>query len=1137
MVFKKVYLFLLAMITSMTVSAQGLLPDFSSEDAPIWYQVQFKAGGACLADQGNGKNLKTANKAGVDAQKWQFIGTKESFKMKSKKGFYVNFAGGKFTTSRTGIDLKMVKSPNANASECFEIQRKSSSSSMNQWGGSGADKELGEWTAGDNNNPLTFVPMFVKLPDFSDDKKEVWYFIQFRNGMKAFADKGIGESVRTDNPEPVEEQLWKLVGNKDNFQIVNKLGHYAVVSDKAENNTGAGTNGNPVRTAKESFAPGFSLHESASGNYAPAWEIQPNDAIGKCFNQWGGAGTGKTIGIWSANDNNNPVAFVDPAVMTYNDFKSTGIEGYQPENDLTLWYTMPATTAPLFTPDNWYSNWMEYSLPIGDGQFGASLFGGIEKDQILFNEKTLWSGSPSEYGKYEVFGSVFAKNLGDDFYYTTKKAAKNYYRQLDLTTATGKDSFANQQGVTYTREYIASNPAHVVVARYTADQEGKINLLFTLESGKPGIKATTTYADGEGSFSGKLKTISYNARIKVVNVGGTAKTTAEGIEVRDADEVLVFLAGGTDFDPYAKTYISNTNALAGNIQARINDASKQSWSELYKAHVADFQQYMGRVDFQLDGTKNTIPTNELVDTYKGGKGPNALMLERLYFAYGRYLEISSSRGVDLPSNLQGIWCNNASPAWNCDIHANINVQMNYWPAEPTNLSEMHLPFLNYIANMANSPQWKQNAQDSGQKEGWTCFTENNIFGGGGGFMHNYVIANAWYCTHLWQHYRFTLDKEYLKKVFPAMWSASRFWIGRLKLASDGTYVCPKEYSPEHGPGAEDGVAHAQQLVWDLLDNTLKAAEILGADANVDAKLLDIHKDRLAKLDKGLAIEQYNGDWGNALKKGDKLLREWKYSKYTAGQNGHRHMSHLMCLYPFSQVHPGTELFDAAVNSMKLRGDGATGWSMGWKINLWARALDGNHARTILNNALAHANHSSGVYYNLFDAHNPFQIDGNFGACSGISEMIMQSNADTIRILPALPSAWKKGSMKGLKAVGDFTVDVAWENLKPTMAKIVSNQGQPLMIHYKDIATRKVMVNGKEVVAEKLNANAVKVNAKAGDVVTVDFAEVATGINGVAADVQQGEKVVYNLQGIRMQTSHNQLPKGVYIVNGEKVMVK
>ena len=1114
MVFKKVYLFLVAMIVSLAAQAQGLLPDFSTEDAPVWYQVQFKTGGACLTDMGSGQKLKTAAKSANDGQKWQFIGTKENFKMKSKKGNFVSFASDRFTTSKTsGIELKLVGSTNANASECFEIQKKTSNRSMNQFGGAGTGKELGEWTAGDPNNPLSFVPMFVKLPEFSTDEKTVWYFIQFRNGMKAFADKGVDECVRTDNPEPVEEQLWKLVGDENNFQLVNQLGNYVVVSKKSEPNTGAAANGTPVRTSKEAYGPGFSLRESGSSDYSPAWEIQPNDTKGKCFNQWGGAGTGRTIGVWSANDNNNPVAFVDPDVMVYSDYKSTGIEGYVPEHDLTMWYTQPATTAPLFTPDNWYSNWMEYALPLGDGQFGASLFGGIEKDQILFNEKTLWSGRSTDngsYGKYEVFGSVFAKNLGGDFHYTTKRAAKNYYRQLDLTTATGKVSFANQEGLTYNREYIASHPARVIAAHYTAAEKGKINLLFTLESGKPGVKAETSYADGEATFSGKLQTVSYNARLKVINVGGTLKTTAEGIEVRDADEVLVLLAGGTDFDAYSKTYVSNTAKLAGDIQARINDAAKKTWSELYQEHVADFQKYFGRVDFHLAGTKNEIPTNELIDTYAGGKGPNALMLEQLYFAYGRYLEISSSRGVDLPSNLQGIWNNNAQPAWNADIHANINVQMNYWPAETTNLSEMHVPFLNYIWNMAeNHEQWKKYAKDAGQSEGWTCYTENNIFGGVGGFAHNYVIANAWYCTHLWQHYRYTLDKEYLKKVFPAMWSASRFWIGRLKKAEDGKYECPNEYSPEHGP-SQNAVAHAQQLVFDLLDNTLKAAEILGDEVKIDAKQLETHKDRLANLDRGLATETYDGKWGtNDVKRGAKLLREWKYSPYSVGQNGHRHMSHLMCLYPFSQIHPGTELFEAAVNSMKLRGDGATGWSMGWKINLWARALDGDHARTILNNALKHAVSSSGVYYNLFDAHNPFQIDGNFGACAGIAEMAMQSNSDTIRILPALPSAWKTGHMNGLKAVGDFTVDVAWENLKPTEVKIVSHQGQPLMINYKDLATRKIMVNGVEVAAEMINANTVKVPAAAGDVVTIDFSAVATGVKLVPTAV---EKVQVSVDG-------------------------
>lgn len=302
---------------------------------------------------------------------------------------------------------------------------------------------------------------------------------------------------------------------------------------------------------------------------------------------------------------------------------------------------------------------MEYSLPIGNGQFGASLFGGIAKDEIQFNEKTLWSGRNTDnggnYGYYENFGSVFAEDISGTFNYSSAGAAQDYYRQIDLTTATGKVSFKSpDKKVTYTREYFSSNPAGVVVARYAADKGGQISLRFTLNPGKPGISATAKYADGEAFFAGKLATVSYNARIKVVPTGGEMTTTDEGITVKNADEVLVVLAGGTDFDPASKTYVSNTAKLASSVQARINDAVETGFDALKKAHVADYQSFFNRVDFDLEGTANNIPTNTLVDSYNQGNGANARMLETLYFAYGRYLEISSSRGVDLPSNLQGI---------------------------------------------------------------------------------------------------------------------------------------------------------------------------------------------------------------------------------------------------------------------------------------------------------------------------------------------------------------------------------------------------------------------------------------------------------------------------------------------------
>ncbi len=794
----------------------------------------------------------------------------------------------------------------------------------------------------------------------------------------------------------------------------------------------------------------------------------------------------------------------DDAHIDIADYKSTGIKNYVPQHPLTLWYTEPATTAPLYSGRQGYSNWMEYALPIGDGQFGACLFGGMYKDEIQFNEKTLWSGTAAQstkngkgYGRYENFGSVFGKDLSNLFDTTSTRAAKNYVRQLDLTTAICKTQYTSKSGITFTREYIASNPARVVAAHYTASKRGKISMRFTMEPGEA-LNAVHTYHNGEGTFSGKLDLVSYNARIRVIPTGGTMTTTDKGIEVRGANEVLVILAGGTDYDAYAPTYISDTDNLSHTISNRIAKAAAKGWNELLAEHVADHQKYFARVDFQLDGAKNHQPTNKLIDSYNRGTGADALMLEQLYFAYGRYLEIASSRGVELPSNLQGIWNNITQAAWNSDIHSNINVQMNYWPAEPTNLSEMHLPFLYYIWNEAeNHKEWKKWALQSGQSRGWTCYTENNIFGGVSSFKTNYVIANAWYATHLWQHYRYTLDKEYLKKVFPAMLSASQFWMDRLILAPDGTYEAPNEWSPEHGPGSQNGVAHAQQLVYELFSNTLNAIHVLGGDANVSAADLATLRYRFSKLDNGLHTETYTGNWGtDRIAAQSNILREWKYTTYSDSvptkHKDHRHMSHLMCLYPFSQVHPGTALFNAAVNSLKLRGDGATGWSMGWKINLWARALDGDHAHAILTNALAHSRGNAGVFYNLFDAHAPFQIDGNFGACAGIAEMLLQSNSDTISILPALPSVWKGGHINGLKAVKDFTVSTQWKNGKATLITIVNNQGQTIPLHYKYLDEATVYVDGRKTTLPVSANGTVTLSGKAGTTYVFDFTGTYTG---------------------------------------------
>jgi len=1102
---KRITTFFLALFACLMVSAQSTLPDFSTAEDPTWYTVQFKTGSNYLTD-GAGSKMLTIATATADNQMFQFIGTQSSFKMKSKAGYWVKLSSSTFYTTATESEATTLCIQSGSADSYWEISATSDkANAMNQHQGAGVGKEIHAYTKGDGGNQLYFNATEIKYPTFSTaDDEGTYYFIAFSNMNEYWGISTNGEDncVRCYAADPVDTQLWKLVGTKDKFQIVSKSGKYVNVSSEsiaagtAANQSGSNAaNHKNLRVGDSEDANGFSL-----GEVGTAFEIISLGISGteKYCNHWGPKGNSNSIGFWKTGDTNNTIKFISPEAMTYDDYKSTGIKNYVPEHDLTLWYTEPATTAKLYSGGQGYSNWMEYSLPIGDGQFGASLFGGIAKDEIQFNEKSLWTGSSTDltsggsgYGIYQNFGSVYAENIGDNFDYSSAGGATDYYRQLDLTTATGKTSFKDKNGVTFTREYIASNPNRVVAAHYTADATEKINLRFTMKSGS--FSAETSYADAEGTFSGKLNTVSYNARFKVINTGGTLTTTSEGIEVKDADEVILLLAGATDFDNSYDTYISNTANLASTVQARINDAAKLSWDELYKTHVDDFQSYMSRVDFQLDGTKNVVPTDSLVDQYNSGKGAQALMLERLYFAYGRYLEISSSRGIDLPSNLQGIWNNMSNPAWNADIHSNINVQMNYWPAEPTNLSEMHLPFLNYIKKMAvDRPQWKSYAKTVGQSRGWTCWTENNIFGGGTKFASTYVIANAWYATHLWQHYRYTLDKEYLKEVFPAILSATQFWMDRLEKATDGTYEAPNEWSPEQGP-TEDGVAHAQQIVRELFNNTLSAIEVLGDDANITAADLAKLQSRSDSLDNGLHSETYNGDWGtSAIASGTTILREWKYSSYTSGSNGHRHMSHLMCMYPFSQVYPNTEQFNWAVNSMKLRGDGATGWSMGWKINLWARALDGDHARTILTNALHHSAGGAGVCYNLFDMHAPFQIDGNFGACAGIAEMIMQSNTDTIRILPALPTAWAKGSMKGLKTVKDFTVDTEWEDGIATKITITNNQGQTIPVYYKYLKDATVTVNGAAQTLDVKDGVAV-LTGEAGTVYTFEIDPTKVGI--------------------------------------------
>ncbi len=720
----------------------------------------------------------------------------------------------------------------------------------------------------------------------------------------------------------------------------------------------------------------------------------------------------------------------------------------------SLWYLQPAGADGSGDP------WMEYALPIGNGQFGAMVYGGVPSEQIQFNEKTLWTGSPSLRGAYQNFGDIFIEdisglNVSDDY------NSSRYSRWLDMSRAVAGVDYCDpaDTSLTFSRRYIASNPDEVVAACLTASRPGQISVRVKLRNNVGGDSVKVRYADGSASFEGRLDLIDYRARLNVIAAGGTVATTDSCITVNGADSLLIVLAGATNFDQHSPDYTKDAQAMRRDVDQRAAEASAKGWESLLQAHTADYDPIYRRMSFTLDGAENRLPTDRLIDRYTqtGFRLAEALMLEELYFHYGRYLLIASSRGEDTPANLQGIWNHSSTPPWESDLHSNINVQMNYWPAEATNLSDMHMPYLNYVKSMAvDHKEWQAYARKSGQPRGWTCFTQNNIFGNSD-YAENYVIANAWYTSHLWQHYRYTLDRDFLRDTaLPVMISCSQFWLDRLKLDSDGTWIAPLEWSPEQGPQEEDATAHAQQLITELFQSTLQALDILKTEPELAGQL----REKLASLDRGLSFETYDGKWGathNTIAVGDTILREWKTSPYSVGQPGHRHLSHLMCLFPFSQVQPGTPEYRAAVNSLQMRGDASTGWSLGWKINLWARALDGNHARRMMKYSLNHSRsydidqRYGGVYYNLLDSHAPFQIDGNLGFTSGVAEMLLQSHEDILRLLPALPDAWAKGSANGMKAVGNFEVDQQWDGGRLTQASVLSVAGQPCTIHYPSVA--------------------------------------------------------------------------------------